>query len=537
MARRKYWGWGNEGEGVSSEERAALAAALRALAGLAAEDAPMPPPPEALELAAPRLDADAAPLKLTTANYDRAVHAAGKSYPELLRLRSGRFDYLPDAVAYPESTDDLVALLEWADRGGVALIPFGGGSSVTGGVEPRVSSRFNAVVSVDITRMNRVLEVDPASRLVYVESGCFAPDLDAALKPHGLTIRHYPQSYYYSTVGGWIATRSSGHYSTLFGRIDDRVAALEVVAANGEIGTTRVLPGSSVGPDPNRIWIGSEGAFGFISKAWLRVMEQPKFRQTAAIRFPTFELGLEAARAIVQSGLYPAHLRVLDPFEAMVSNLLNGKTLGSMESLMIVGFESAGHPVQGDLDTAKRIAARFRGLGVPGGEGDAAVDSWRNTFFRQPYVRDLMIGWGLIVETFETAIPWRRAHEFYQEVRQATLDAVVAACGQGGVLCRSTHAYNDGIALYFTFFGPGHEAIEARLEQYATIKRAATDAVITAGGTASHHHAAGRDHAPWTEQETPHVWRTAFCGLKRALDPAGIMNPGVIFPEAALVER
>ena len=531
MRRRKYWGWGYEDEGLTGPEEARLASLVDSFFGVKPEAAPAPAPVDALELPAPRV-----PMPETTAfpwsasNYDRVLHSAGRSYRDLVRLRNGRIDNPPDLVAYPSSVDELVATLEWADRRECAIVPFGGGTSVTGGVEPRVPASYPASLSLDLTRMNRVLEIDPVSRLVHAEAGILGPILDAALKPHGLSLRHYPQSYYFSTVGGWIATRSGGHYSTLLGKIDSRVAALETVAGNGLVGATRVLPSSSIGPDPNALWIGSEGILGVITKAWLRVQAVPVHKKTSAVAFSSFGSALEGARAIVQAGLTPAHLRILDPFESMMSSMLGSGGGGDGGAVMVLGFESASQPVESQLEAALGLVASLGGRPTKSSRAEKAeeVESWRSVFFRQPYLRDTLIGWSCVADTFETAIPWNRAEAFYEEVRTATLDALIQHCGAGAVLCRTTHAYPDGVALYFTFFGRGRRGSE--LEQFDAVKAAGTGAAVRGGGTASHHHACGRDHAPWTRDELPGIWKAALLGAKSALDPHSRMNPGVLFP-------
>jgi alkyldihydroxyacetonephosphate synthase len=530
MRRRKYWGWGYEDEGLSSAEEARLGSLLATFFGVTPAPGSAPPPVEALGLPASRLPSPPpASFASSVSAYDRVLHAGGRSYRDLVRFRSGRVDHPPDLVAFPASVSELVACLEWVDRVGAAVIPFGGGTSVTGGVEPAVPARFSGTVSLDLSRLNRVLAVDPLAQLVHVEAGILGPDLDAALKPHGLSIRHYPQSYYFSTVGGWIATRSGGHYSTLLGKIDTRVCALEVVAPNGTVGATRKLPSSSIGPDPNALWIGSEGLLGVITKAWLRVHPLPRFKKTVGVQFQELGHALEAARRIVQAGLYPVHLRVLDPFEAMMSAAFTSGLFEEARPVLILGFESAAQEVDAMLEAALAQAAACGGktASARGTKADE-VEGWRHIFFRQPYVRDTLIGWGLIADTFETAIPWDRAEAFYHEVREATLEAVEEQCGAGAVLGRTTHAYPDGVAFYFTFFGRGRPG--EQLEQWSAIKKAATDAVARGGGTASHHHACGRDHAPWSEQELPSIWKAALLGAKAALDPRGAMNPGVVFP-------
>ncbi len=499
--------------------------------GLALAAPPLRRSVDDLTLPAPRIRAAAAPCPAEDDAYWRVTRSAGKSTRELLALRSGRVPHAPDVVAFPRNTTEIAALFEWADRRNLAVVPFGGGTSVTGGVEPVVGDRFDGVLTIDLGDMGGVLEIDDVSRLVRAEGGILTPALDAALKPHGLTLRHYPQSYMYTTLGGWIVTRSAGHFAMLQGRFDDRVASLGVVTPRGE-GATRVLPGSSIGPDPNRLWIGSEGALGIVHEAWVRVLPIPDARAVRTLSFPDMRSALTATRAIAQSGLWPSHLRLLDPFEAMVSGALTAAHGPAGSARMILGFEAAGRPVEHELAHALAIAADHGGSVLDSGAGRSeAADAWRDTFFKQPFIRDHMLDFGLVVDTFETAIPWRHAHEFYETVRGDTLAAVERACGQGGVLGRTTHVYPDGISFYFTFFGPA-KAGDGALAQWHEIKSAATESCVRAGGTASHHHACGRDHAPWTPLETPAVWATAFAGAKAALDPHGRLNPGVLFPQA-----
>ncbi len=530
FGKRKYWGWGLTGEGVPEQQRERVRRLLTSTFGVTPGELPPPVSPDQAELARSRLTLPGQDW-YSSDPHQRLLHGAGKSYLDVLNMRHGRFNHLPDVVAFPGNLEQLASTMEWADQVNAAIIPFGGGTSVTGGVNPVVSSRFDGTVTINLGRLDKVLDIDTTSRHAYVEAGILAPALDAALRQQGLSIRHYPQSYYFSTVGGWIATRSGGHYSTLLGKIDDRVASLQVMAPDGTVSESRTLPAGSVGPDPNRLWIGSEGSLGIITRARVRIVRQPTHKSTSSLHFPDFESGLDAARAIVQSGLYPAHLRVLDPFEAMMSAGISGSG-GAVGATMILGFESADFPVDEQHARAQKIATEFGGkarTAAGSSNSDESVDGWRDTFFKQPYLRDLMIEWGVIAETFETAIPWREAHQFYRDVRDDVMNVLQSQCGGGGVLCRTTHAYPDGVAFYFSFFAPARRGAEH--EQYAVIKTAATDAVIKYGGTASHHHACGRDHAPWAHKELPELWYRAWKGARHALDPAGRMNPGVIFPE------
>jgi alkyldihydroxyacetonephosphate synthase len=541
---RNPTGWGYVEQALTEKERKRLMGTIGSVFSSQGLEEKQPLPVEAIELPRPRLEIPAALAKwktdglppvesagaktpqswITTSAQERVLHALGRSFRDLAQLRSGRLPVAPDAVVRPASTADLKIVLEWANAEGYAVIPFGGGSSVVGGVTPEGTENYPACISLDLQGLNRVLEINPTDRVVHAEAGILGPDLDEQLRGHGLTVRHYPQSYYHSTLGGWVATRGAGHFSTLHAKIEDRVQALSVLLPDGRHAHTRALPASSVGPDPNRLWCGSEGALGIITDVRLRVLPVPKHTATAGVVFKTFEHTLEAAREIVQAGLWPAQLRLLDPFEHMMSSLLAGRAASG--ALMILGFESATREVTGLLDAAIEIAKGHGGEPRESGK-EGATQAWRDAFFRQPYIRDTLLDYAIIGETFETAVPWSRLPDFYRNVRQATLDAVMKTCGAGGVNCRTTHAYPDGISLYFSFFAHGRHG--GLVEQWAEIKAAATEAVMANGGTASHHHAMGRDHKQWARQEIPAEFRAAIRGAKRELDPKGILNPGLWF--------
>lgn len=543
---RNPTGWGYVEQALSEKERKRLMGTIGNVFSSHRLEEKHALPVEAIELPRPRLEipprfakwkTDGLPPVegtgpqptqswMTTSAQERVLHALGRSFRDLAQLRTGRLPVAPDAVVRPASVEDLKVVLEWANTEGCAVIPFGGGSSVVGGVTPEGTGKYPACIALDLQGLNRVLEINATDRIVHAEAGILGPDLDEQLRGHGLTVRHYPQSYYHSTLGGWVATRGAGHFSTLHAKIEDRVQALSVLLPDGRHAHTRALPASSVGPDPNRLWCGSEGALGIITDVRLRVLPVPKHTATAGVVFKTFEQTLEAARVIVQAGLWPAQLRLLDPFEHMMSSLLAGRAASG--ALMILGFESATREVTGLLEAALEIARGHGGEPRESGK-EGATQAWRDAFFRQPYIRDTLLDYGIIGETFETAVPWSRLPDFYRNVRQATLDAVMKTCGAGGVNCRTTHAYPDGISLYFSFFAHGRHG--GLVEQWSEIKAAATEAVMANGGTASHHHAMGRDHKQWARQEIPAEFRAAIRGAKRELDPRGILNPGLWFED------
>jgi alkyldihydroxyacetonephosphate synthase len=526
-ARLKIFGWGREGEGLTAEEEATWLAPYGRLFPGATLAERTPPAPERIALRAPRLSPPAtlAPF-CSAAPYDRLSHTYGKSYCDYVRGLAGDYASAPDLVAYPRNEADIAAILDWAGDNAAAVTPFGAGSSVVGGVEPRLDgSRHAAAISLDLRHLDRVVEVDPVARAARIEAGVFGPALEAQLKPHRLTLRHFPQSFEYSTLGGWIATRSGGHFATLYTHIDDLVESLRVVTPQGVVETRR-LPGSGAGPSPDRLFIGSEGILGVITEAWMRLQAAPRFRAGGAVAFPDFFSAARAVRALAQAGLYPANCRILDSAEARNTGAGDGSS-----AVLVLAFESADHPLDAWMARALECCADNGGRPEQEGAGDAhregAAGRWRHAFIRMPYAREPFVKRGIIVDTFETAITWERFESFHDRVKEATAGAIRDATGRDGmVTCRFTHAYPDGPAPYFTFHALGrHGALE---EQWQAIKQAASDALIAAGGTITHHHAVGRQHRPWYDRERPDLFAAALRAAKQALDPQGLLNPGVL---------
>ena len=515
--RLRFYGWGYEGDGLSESEKAHLFRFV--LDRLGAEPRlALPPKASDIALRAPRISAPAALSSVLTYDpYERLLHAYGKSYPETVRAFARDFANPPDLVALPASEADITAVLDWASGAKIAVIPFGGGSSVVGGVEPAVDDAFAGAVSLDMRRLNRVIEVDATSRAARIEAGIRGPVIEAALKPHGLAIRHYPQSFEFSTLGGWIATRSGGHFATLYTRIDDFVEGLRTVTPAGVMESRR-LPGSGAGPSPDRMMIGSEGALGIITEAWMRLQGRPRFRADAVFGFPDF---FAAARAVAQAGLYPSNLRVIDNDEAGAYGVNDYE-----ESVLVLAFESADHPVDAWMARAVELMADHGGRRHA---DEAAALRWRTAFIRMPYARELTAPMGVINDTFESAITWDRFEAFHEAVRAATEAALKEATGRAGIVStRFTHVYSDGPAVYYTFNVRGDPG--RLIEQWRVIKTRASDALIAAGGTITHHHAVGRDHMPWYREQRPPLFGAALAAAKRALDPAGILNPGVLVP-------
>jgi alkyldihydroxyacetonephosphate synthase len=525
--RRKIWGWGLDGEGLTASEIEQLAGNLAGLFPIDARRVLEPPRVAELDLRPPRLAPPASlQAAVSTEPYERAAHTYGRSFRDLVRAFRRDYGHAPDLVAFPRGEDELVSVLEWCSDTGAAAIPFGGGSSVVGGVEPDVGEGYRGTVSVDLRHLAGVLEVDPASRAARIAGGTLGPALEAQLKPHGLTLRHFPQSFEWSTLGGWIATRSGGHFATLHTHIDEFVEAIRVVTPRGIVQTRR-LPGSGAGPSVERLFSGSEGTLGVITEAWMRVQPRPRLRAGASVRFAGFGDAVDAAREVAQSGLYPANCRLLGHEEA----LLSGSGDGS-HAILVLGFESADHELGPWLARALEICASHRGHVREQGMSDPAA-AWRSAFLRGPHLRDAIVRLGLVAETFETAITWDRFADFHEGVLAAVRQAMDRACGGGVITCRFTYVYPDGPAPYYSVYAPGRPGTE--LEQWDEIKLAASEAILALGGTITHHHAVGRDHRRWYLREVPPLFTDALRGAKAELDPAGIMNPGVLMQPARSV--
>jgi alkyldihydroxyacetonephosphate synthase len=537
----KHWGWGYEDQVATATQMREAAEGIRERFGFGGE-VRKPVPLEDVQLRETRLGVPAGLGDLFSADrYERVSRALGKSYRDVVRGFRGEFENPPDLVAFPSDESEIETVLSWAEAEDAAVIPFGGGTSVVGGVEPRLGDR--PVVTMDLRRLDRVLEVDPQSLAARIQAGATGPVLEEQLREHGLTLRHFPQSFEYATLGGWIATRAGGHFATLETHIDDLVESVRAITPRGTWESRR-LPGSGAGPSPDRLLVGSEGILGAIAEAWVRVRPRPEFKASCGVEFDDFLAAAGAVREIAQSGLHPANCRLLDASEAELTGAGNGEA-----NLLILGFESAHHPVDALMDQALEIAQSHSGtpnrppmgLKRPNGgrdrpiepEDGGGVGAWRSAFLLAPYLRDTFVACGVLSETFETAITWDRFEEFHASVMEAARTAVAAVSGaprEGAgaprVSCRFTHVYPDGCAPYFTILAPAVRGGE--VEQWDEIKAAVSEALIDGGGTITHHHAVGRDHRPWYDRQRPAPFAAALRAAKAELDPAAILNPGVL---------
>lgn len=548
-ARMRWWGWGVDGhdQPLSAATRALLEAEIGALPATRRDPVQL----EDVRLPESRLTARARELlaeavgaeHVADSRLARVSHAAGRGYHDLVRLRAGEPAGAPDAVVYPGDADEIAALLRACAQERIAVVPFGGGTSVVGGVEPWRGD-CEAVLALDLARLDRLVRVDPVSLTATVQAGMTGPALEAALAEHGLTLGHFPQSFEHSTVGGWVATRSAGQASTGYGRIDALVVGLRAVTPAGTVETLTV-PASAAGPDLRELLVGSEGALGVIVEATLRVRPVASARRYEAFSLPSFAAGTDAFRALVQQDAAPDVARFSDAAETRVSLAMSGgdglapralrgylRARGHGEGvgcLAILGWEGAGEAV-----LRRRRAAAVRllrdhggvGLGTPVGR------AWERGRFHAPYLRDELLAHGVMVETLETATTWDRLLALHAAVGEA-IDAALRGRGTPPVvMAHVSHVYRAGASLYFTFVARQQEG--AALEQWHAVKAAACEAIVAQGATLTHHHAVGRDHAPWLGREVGELGLALLRSAKATLDPEGIMNPGTLLDPSPL---
>ena len=544
--QRSFWAWGWADKLPDDDERRELKGRIEAMLGFPERPLLEYPTLDDVSMPAPRIDP---PLDCcTTDRRERALHTYGRGYRDLVRGFHGDYANAPDAVALAEREADVADVLAWAVDEHVAVVPFGGGTSVVGGVECD-GDGYAGVVSLDLRGLNEVLEVDPTSRAARIQGGATGPEIQEQLADHGLQLRHYPQSYEFSTFGGWVATRAGGHFATRYTHIDDFVESVRAVTPAGTLETRR-LPASGAGPDPNRFLLGSEGVFGVITEGWARVQPRPPYRSRATVRFEDYWEAVDATREIAQARLQPANCRLLNAEEAMLNELAFD---GSQ--LLLVGFESTDAPgvPKESLSRALAIAeehggtwddpthenreasATGRSTGERSDSGDRTEESaeregeegeWRSSFVEAPYTFNALVSMGVLVDTFETAVTWERFPDLHRALQENVHAAMQEACGAGFLSCRFTHVYEDGPAPYYTLLAPADVGEE--LEQWRAIKRAASETLDEYGATITHHHAVGRVHREHYHREVPDGYLDALRSMKRTLDPEGIMNPGAL---------
>jgi alkyldihydroxyacetonephosphate synthase len=476
-----------------------------------------------------RLGAGVGSGHLSTADEARVRHMRGKSTPDLLRLRRGDVSDAPDAVLEPGSHDEVLEVLRICTEDRIAVVPFGGGTTVVGGLEPRHEG-FAGVIALDLRRLNALVAVDDESRIATLEPGLRGPEAEALLAEHGFTIGHFPQSFLYATIGGFAAARSSGQASAGYGRFDERVVGLRVATPRGTLELGRA-PKSAAGPDLRQLLLGSEGALGVLTAITVEVRPVPEARVYEGWRFADFTTGAAALRRLVQDGPVPTVLRLSDEVETAL-NLARPTELSGEGEAEPAGPSGGCLAITGYEGTAGEVAARREAvsdlLRALGAEPDpAAGATWEHGRYHGPYLRDSLLDAGALVETLETTTFWSGIPRLYEAVREALTTSLAAQGTNAVVMCHISHVYPSGASLYFTVACAQRED---PVEQWWTAKAATSDAIIAAGGSITHHHGIGVDHRAWYEQQIGPLGVAALQAVKRELDPAGILNPGVLLP-------
>ncbi|HIZ37683.1 MAG TPA: FAD-binding oxidoreductase [Candidatus Ruania gallistercoris] len=553
VVHQKWWGWGVEGIAFQHENKPAFAPFVREAIGLDLHSpAGRPPSFEDLEVPASQLE-DALGTQLraivgdhqvSTEDMNRVVHTYGKGLRDLVRVRAGDLPRVPDVVVYPANAEEVRAVVDAVVAADGVLIPFGGGSNISGSLTPQAGEE-RTVVSLDMGRMNRVLEIDADAGLALIQAGGLGPDLEEQLNGQGWTMGHQPDSFKHSTLGGWIATRSSGMQSDKYGDIADITRGFSVVLP-GKVVQLRPLPSTSTGPSVREMIIGSEGRLGVITEAWVHVHRLPENREVIAYLFPNWAAGLAAMREISTSDAHPSITRVSDAAETAFS-LATRKASTSLSSkvgeglfellrrrgwdlekvcISYIGYEGGSARVRAEKGIVGKIVSSHGGIKLGKGPGEM----YDQKKFDTPYLRDFLLDRGALGDVSETAAPWSRLGEVYTSTVRAARGAFDQLGVHGFVMCHLSHSYHSGACLYFTFaFPPKPE--EDQLAQYDVVKSAIQQSFVDHGGTLSHHHGVGTDHAPWMEQDISEPGVDLMVGLLSSADPGRNLNPGTLIPE------
>jgi len=552
VSQMKWWGWGKEGLQFNIEDKPDLWPYIADILGINGEPETTPPVPlDSIALPEPIMNdvfiskakSSLKEDQIRTDNHERLIHAYGKSFRDLWRIRRGIVDAAPDCVIYPNSEEEIVQIVRLAAEKNVILIPFGGGSNIAGCVEATQRDR-RMVVSLDMKRMRRLLHVDQKSCTATIEAGVLGPDMEDQLQQHGMTLGHFPDSFEYSTLGGWIATRSAGMQSDKYGKIEDMVISLRMVTPEGTI-VTRTVPKSSNGIDINHLCIGSEGMLGVITQAVMQVHRIPQRRASYGYLFPDFESGVNAIYRCFEMECQPSMVRLNDPVKTALSFAYKSKTSGLKAHLGKAVKGYLKHVKRFDFDKACLLLVIFEGerrhflrqrsqvddiykeYGAVnlGREPGKAFERGKYDF---PYLRDYVMDRNIMADVSETSTVWSNLLPLYYATYEAIEQAIRDTGSDPFVGCHISHSYHTGTSLYFTFGCVQKQGRE--LEQYLYVKKAAEDAFMQNGGTLSHHHAVGYEHMPWIEDDISETGIKAVQALKSGLDPKGIMNPGKIVP-------
>lgn len=550
----KWWGWGVDGVGFHFEDKPAFAPFVLQAVGLDLHAAAPVGEPSFADMSVPASIADPGFVSalagivgednVTTDDLERVVHTFGKSLRDLVRIRANAIDRAPDVVVYPADEDQVQRVVDAAAAAGVVVIPFGGGSNIAGSLEPRAGEE-RTVLSLDLGRLDRVLDIDEEAGLARIQAGALGPDLEAQLNDRGWTIGHFPDSFTHSTIGGWVATRSSGMQSDKYGDIADIARGLRMVRPGGPV-VIRALPSTSSGPSVREMILGSEGRLGVITEVTAQVHRQPAARDVYGYFFPNWEAGLKAMEEIAASDAAPSITRISDSRESGFS-LATSKARTGMDAVLaervlpglmkarkwnlddiclsFIGYEGGESHAKRQKSLVDAIVKRHGGMGV--GKGPGVLYDQKK--FDTPYLRDFLLDRGAAGDVSETAAPWPKLLPLYNAVVAAANRAFDEIGIKGWIMCHLSHSYHSGACLYFTFafvFG------EDPLGEYQVVKSAIQQAFVDNGGTISHHHGVGMEHGPWLEQDISAPGVAIMRGLFDAADPHGLFNPGkIIAPE------
>lgn len=554
LDQTKWWGWGDPGKRYDLSQRPFFWPHLREK--LEFPDQPVFFPPAIQDIELPpghfspsdirALQKIIAKEQIAMSKAEKLSHTYGKSYRDLIRIRKGIFPEVPDAVLYPKDEEEVQRILTWAAESGVAVVPWGGGTSVTGGVEATRGVGHRSIVVIDLRGMDKVLRIHKKSLLADVQAGILGPKLEKELQEEGLTLSHYPESFEFSTLGGWIAARAAGQQSTLYGKIEDMVESVRLLTPTGVLQTPH-LPAAANGPDLARMIIGSEGILGIIAQARVRLKPVPERKLYSAVLFRSFEDGVEAMRHIMQSGIRPATLRLSDAEEtdfifslrrrkaSSIANAIQTLGVGWLEkrgfdperrAILILGVEATAQDVRMEWKALRKILRLFSVLPL----GHSTGRDWYRHRFENPYLRDILMDYDILVDTLETAAEWDNIWNLYSKVGDAIKDAYDELGIKGVVTAHLSHMYPTGSSLYFILLARPHVGQE--LEEWWRIKKAASDAIVAARGTISHHHGIGLDHRPWLVHEIGKEGIRLIRSLKQTVDPKGILNPGKLLPDS-----
>lgn len=460
---------------------------------------------------------------ISTDHRDRLRHAGGKSTPDLLRRRAEGEQDAPDAIVFPGDHDEVQALLAYCAENAIAVVPFGGGTSVVGGLDP-VRGRFATVIALDLRRLDTLTEVDSISGTATLGAGVTGPQAEELLAAHGLSLGHFPQSFEFASIGGFAATRSSGQASAGYGRFDDMIQRLRIATPGGSLDLGRA-PASAAGPDLRELFAGSEGTLGIITAVTLRVHPVPETTAYQAWSFPSFAVGADALRTVIQTGANPTVFRLSDEAETGL-NLARAGDIGGASvggCLAITTFEGTPAHVEARKAEADALLTAAGGTAL----GETPAREWEHGRFNAPYLRDALLDVGILCETLETATHWSNLANLKAKVTQALTDSLTAQGTPALVMCHISHTYPTGASLYFTVIA---KQADDPMAQWATAKRAAGDAIVAASGTITHHHAVGADHRPWMTDEIGDLGVQVLRAVKQAIDPTGILNPGKLIP-------